>query len=68
MYTYKDFATGKVRRTRGKFSHWSEPTGPLKQWYAIFENPRGFVCVPWYCLTPETKERIPPRPTREVEE
>jgi len=27
-YTYKDFVTGKIRRTRGKFIGWSEPTGP----------------------------------------
>ena len=28
-YTYKDFVTGKIRRTGGKFIGWSEPTGPL---------------------------------------
>lgn len=66
MYTYKDFVTGKIRRTRGKFESWSEPTGPLKVRYAVFQNPRGRVCVPYYCLTPETKAAIPPRPTSEV--
>jgi len=62
MYTYKDFATGKMRRTRGEFEQWSEPTGPLKVRYAIFKNPKGRVCVPSYCLTPETKAAIPSVP------
>lgn len=65
MYTYKDFVTGKIKRTRGKFDGWSEPTGPLSVRYAIFRNPRGCVCVPHYCLTPETKAAIPPMPRGE---
>ena len=58
MYTYKDFLTGKIKRTRGKFSNWSPPTGPLNVRYAIFANRKGVVCVPKYLLTEETKERI----------
>jgi hypothetical protein len=57
-YTYKDFETGKTKRTRGKFTGWTQPTGLLKVRYAIFKNPRGTVLVPAYCLTPETKAAI----------
>ena len=63
MYTYKDVVSGKIKRTRGTFEQWSEPTGPLNVRYAIFKNPRGRICVPYYLLTKETKELIPPRPT-----
>ena len=63
MYTYKDFATGKIRKTRGKFSGWTRPTGLLKARYAIFSNPGGDVLVPEYLLTAETKERIAPNIT-----
>jgi hypothetical protein len=65
MYTYKDFATGKIRRTRGKFESWSKRTGPLNARYAIFRNPRGCVCVPFYLLTQETKAALPPMPEEE---
>lgn len=63
MNTYKDFVTGKIRYTRGKFSGWTKPSGPLKVHYAIFNNPRGVVLVPEYCLTPETRTTIgnPPK-------
>lgn len=64
MYTYKDFETGEIRRTRGKFDHWSEPTGPLNARYAIFRNPRGIVAVPHYCLTSETERAIPAHPEK----
>lgn len=57
-YTHKDFATGKVRRTHGKFLKWSEPTGPLNVRYAIFQRKKSLLCVPSYCLTPETRKRI----------
>lgn len=58
MYAYKDFVSGKIKRTRGKFSNWSERTGPLNARYAIFVNKKGVVCVPEYLLTKETKERL----------
>lgn len=58
MYTYKDIATAKIRRTRGKFVGWTKPTGLLKIPYAIFRNPRGDVLVPRYLLTQETRDRI----------
>jgi len=58
MYTYKDFLTGKIKRTRGKFAGWTDVTGPLSVKYAIFQNPRGVVLVPAYCLTEESKKEI----------
>jgi hypothetical protein len=58
MYTYKDFITGNIKKTRGEFSRWSEPTGPLSTRYAIFENPKGVVAVPEYLLTKETREKL----------
>jgi hypothetical protein len=32
--------------------------GPANVRYAIFKTPRTRVCVPWYCLTRETRARI----------
>ncbi len=58
MYSYKDFSTGLIKRTRGKFAGWTEPTGLVKARYAIFQNRAGDVLVPEYCLTPETRLRI----------
>lgn len=58
MYTYKDFATGDIRRTRGRFDGYTEPTGLIGARYAIFRNPKGAVLVPDYLLTKETKERV----------
>jgi len=65
-YTYKDFMTDKVRRTYGQFIGWSKPTGPLNVRYAIFRTPKTFVNVPYYCLTEETKKRLPPPEFYEV--
>lgn len=59
-YTYKDLMTGQVRRTRGTFYGWSDPTGPLNVRYAIFECQASFLNVPSYCLTRETLDRLPP--------
>ena len=61
-YYYKDFVTGKVRYTRGKFIGWSERTGPLHVHYAMFQLPSTYVNVPCYCLTAETKAALPPVP------
>lgn len=58
MFTYRDFITGKLCKTRGRFSGWTEPIGPLKARYAIFSNPKGEVLVPEYLLTKETKQAI----------
>ena len=58
MYSYKDFISGEIKHTRGKFARWSEPTGPLSTRYAIFENPKGIVAVPSYLLTKETRDKI----------
>ena len=58
MNTYKDFVTGRIKRTRGVFSGWTPNQGLLNARYAIFKNPKGVVLVPEYCLTKETKEKI----------
>lgn len=58
MYTYKDFATGKIKRTSGKFIGWSKPTGPLHVRYAIFKTPRTYIDIPTYLLTSETRKAI----------
>jgi tetraacyldisaccharide-1-P 4'-kinase len=58
MNTYKDFKTGKIKRTRGTFSGWTLPQGPLRARYAVFKNPKGEVIVPEYCLTKETRANI----------
>ena len=58
MYTYKDFETGKLRRTRGKFAGWTRQTGALNARYARFRNRYSEVLVPDYCLTPETRRAI----------
>jgi len=55
MYTYKDFVTGKPKRTRGRFAGWTQPTGLLQVRYAIFRNRYSDILVPEYCLTPETR-------------
>lgn len=60
MYTYKDFVTKKIKRTRGEFDNWQRG-GPLNAWGAVFRNPKSFLFVPEYCLTDETRKRIPPR-------
>jgi len=41
MYSYKDFESGKIKRTKGKFNNWSSRAGPLNARYAIFANKRG---------------------------
>ena len=61
MYTYKEFMTKKIKRTRGKFSGWRQG-GPLNVWGVVFENPRSLLFVPHYCLTQETRDRIPAKP------
>ena len=58
MYTYKDFLTGGVKRTKGTFSGWTPKQGPLNARYAIFKNPKGEILVPEYCLTEETRKNI----------
>lgn len=60
-YTYRDFATGKVRSTSGAFAGWQRG-GPLMAWYALFQRQRSTLCVPAYCLTRETREKLPPQP------
>jgi hypothetical protein len=56
-YTYKDFATGKQRWTKGQFAGWTEG-GPLGARYAIFQRLASSVLVPEYCLTQETRKEL----------
>jgi len=65
MYTYKDFVTGKTKRTRGKFHEWQRG-GILNVWGAVFLNRCSALFIPFYCLTDETKQRIPPRPAEQI--
>ena len=60
-YTYRDILTGRLRYTRGAFSHWARG-GPLGAWYAVFVLRRGALMVPEWCLTTETCRTIPTRP------
>jgi hypothetical protein len=57
-YTYKDFQTGKIRQTQGRFVGWTAPTGLLGARYAIFARPRSQILVPEYLLSPESKTAI----------
>jgi len=57
-YTYMDFMTKKIKRTRGRFDGWTEPTGLLNVRYAIFRRPRSSIFVPAYLLTKETRAAI----------
>lgn len=61
-YTYKDFATGKIRQTSGKFEGWTDKTGPLNVKYAIFHRPKSSLFIPEYCLTKETQQKIDHNP------
>ena len=55
-YTFKDFVTGKIKRTRGKFAGWVTDGMDIRR--AVFELPSGEHYVPEYCLTPETKKAL----------
>ena len=57
-YTYKDFATGKPKWTRGRLVGWHGPDGPLNVMYAAFDRGRSMIFVPEYCLTTESKRAI----------
>lgn len=54
-YAYRDIATGKVKRTRGRFVGFTDPTGPFLTCYAIFQNERSTLYVPQRDLTAETR-------------
>lgn len=56
-YTYKDFLTGKVKWTRGRFAGWTKG-GILNATYAVFQRRTDTIYVPAYCLTPETRQAI----------
>jgi hypothetical protein len=56
--TYKDFATGKPKWTRGRFAFWTEPTGLLNVRYAVIHRERSDILIPVYCLTAESKRAI----------
>ena len=57
-YTYKDFITGKIHKTKARFAGWTKPNGLLNVCYAIFERPKSTIFVPTYCLTKETRRII----------
>jgi len=58
MYTYRDFRTGKIRKTNGEFVGWSKPTGPKTVPYAGFKRKKTVLWVPVYLLTKETFELL----------
>lgn len=57
-YTYRDMATGKIKRTRGKFAGWTDPTWPFVSTCAIFQNRCSVLYVPECDLTPETRAAL----------
>ena len=61
-YFYKDFATGKIRWTSGKFIGWTAPTGLLKTKYAEFRRKADSLFIPDYSLTTETKAAMEVKP------
>lgn len=60
MLTYRDFASGKIKKTRGKFIGWTKPQGALSLPYAVFQNRSSDLLVPQHCVTAETMSLIPP--------
>ena len=57
-HTYKDFVTGKIRFTRGRFEGWTPGTGIIGAKYAIFRTKATEIFVPEYLLTKETRTAI----------
>ena len=64
-YTYRYLVPGAtlpfrkiIRRTRGRFTRITEPTGTFGFRYAIFQNRAGEVWIPIHDLTNETKAAI----------
>ena len=57
-HTYKDFVTGKIRFTKGRFDGWTPGTGIIGAKYAIFRTKATEILVPEYLLTKETKDQI----------
>jgi hypothetical protein len=57
VYRYKDFVTGKLRFTRGRFVGWINLT-IFEIPYAIFKRKWDNVLVPKYLLTKETLNKI----------
>lgn len=65
MYTYNHVEPSVtppfkkwIKRTRGKFSHITEPIGVFRFRYAVFVNRASELLIPLHDLTPETKKRI----------
>ena len=54
-HTFRDFVTGKIRFTRGRFEGWTPGTGIIGAKYAIFRTKATEVLIPEYLLTKETK-------------
>ena len=47
-----------IRRTRGSYSHTTEPCGPIGFRYAVFRNRSSEVWVPVHDLTEESRAAI----------
>lgn len=62
---YRDFETGKVHWTRGKFKGWIIG-GLLKTWHVVIQRKRSVLYIPVYCLLPESRDELPPTPDRPV--
>ena len=60
-YIYRDFVTGKMRWTCGKFVAWTQD-GPLHAWGAFFQRRASVLWIPAYLLTPDTRKMLPPIP------
>ena len=58
-YTYKDFVTGKLRFTRGKFLGWFPGDfAGVEIRYAGFASSTTGLFIPEYSLTPETRAML----------
>ncbi len=61
MITYKDFPSGKQRRTRGKFIGWIRG-GEFGFVYAVVQRKASVLYIPRHDITAESKAKLPPLP------
>ena len=57
-YYFKDFDTGKIRYTKGKFAGWQRG-GIINIWGAVFMRDASMLFIPHYLLTRETLANLP---------
>ena len=55
MIEYRDFVTGKIRRSRGKPARVMRG-GPLGCLGLVVENPKSWMWIPEYCLVGKGRE------------